>query len=58
MLRLFAQAGGQRLTGDAQKLAFTKLLPHDVAAHVTLHMDLPQHRSYEALKTFTGKHVN
>ena len=38
-------------------LPFTKLLPHDVAAHVTLHMDLPQYRTYEALKTFTDKYV-
>ena len=56
-LRLFAQAGGQKLSGEAQKLAFTKLLPHDVAAHVTLHMDLPQYRTYEALKIFTDKYV-
>ena len=40
-LRLFKEAGGQRPTGDAERLAFTKLLPPDVASHVTLHMDLP-----------------
>ena len=38
-LRLFVQAGGQKLSGDAQRLPFTKLLPHDLAAHVTLHME-------------------
>ena len=32
-LRLFARAGGQKLIVDAQKLAFTKLLPHDVFRH-------------------------
>ena len=42
-MRLFVQAGGQKLSGDAQILAFTKLLPHDVAAHVTLHMGLLQY---------------
>ena len=41
-LRLFKEAAGQRPTGNAQRLAFTKFLPADVAAHVTLHMDLPQ----------------
>ena len=41
-LRLFTTAGGQPPTGDAQWIAFTKLLPPDVAAHVSLHMDLPE----------------
>ena len=40
-LRLFKEAGGQRPTGDARSPAFMKLLPADVGAHVTLHMDLP-----------------
>ena len=33
--RLFKEAGGEKPTGDAERLAFTKLLLPDVAAHVT-----------------------
>ena len=56
-LRLFETDGGQPSTGDAQRPAFTKLLPPDVAAHVTLHMDLPEYREFDALKRFTDKYV-
>ena len=40
-LRLFTTAGWVAPTGDAERLAFVKLLPPDVAAHVMLHMDMP-----------------
>jgi hypothetical protein len=56
-LTLFKEAGGQPPTGDAQRLAFTKLLPHDVAAHVTLHMNLPQYRDFHELRKFTDNYV-
>ena len=55
--RLFKEAGGPRPVGDAAKVAFTKLLPPDAAAHVMLHMDLPQYQSFEALRKFTDKYV-
>ena len=52
------QGGWRKLSdGDAQRLAFTKLLPPDVAAHVTLHMDIPQYQSFEELRKFTDKSV-
>ena len=56
-LRMLKEAGGQRPVADAEKLAFTKLLPADVAARVTLHMDLPQYRDLEELRKFTDKYV-
>ena len=56
-MRLFKTAGGQLPTGDAQRLAFTKLLPPDVAAHATLHMDFTQYREVDALKRFADKYV-
>ena len=56
-LRLFKEAGGEKPTGDAERLAFTKPLPPDVAAHVTLHMDLPQFKNFEELRKFTDKYV-
>ncbi len=55
--RLFKEAGGELPTGDAQRLAFTKLLPPDVAAQVTLHMDLPQYKEFGELRKFTDKYV-
>ena len=54
-LRLFKTAGGQPPTGDARRLAFTRLLPHVFAAHVTLHMGLPEYREFDALKRFADK---
>ena len=56
-LRLFKEAGGQRPSGDAERLAFTEILPPDVAARVTLHMDLPQYGNFEELRKFTDKYV-
>ena len=52
-MRLFKEAGGQRPTGDAERLAFTKILPPDVAAHVTLHMDFPQYQNFKELRKLT-----
>ena len=54
---LLKEVGGTCPTGDAPRLAFTKLLPPDVAAHVTLHMDFPQCQRFEELRTFTDKYV-
>ena len=56
-LRLFKQAGGAPPTGDAQRLAFTKLLPPDVAAHVTLHMDRSEFTNFDVLRSFADKYV-
>ena len=56
-LRLFTPAGGAAPTGDAERLAFVKLLPPDVAAHVTLHLDLPAYREFSALKKSASKYV-
>ena len=41
-LRLFATAGGVVPTGDAERLAFVKLLPQDVAAFVMFLLDMPE----------------
>ena len=57
-LWLSTEAGGQRPTDDAERVAFTKILPPDVAAHVTLHMDLPQYQNFEELRTSTNTYVN
>ena len=56
-LRLFTTAGGAAPTGDAERLAFVELLPPDVAAHVTLHLDLPAYQEFSALKKFASKYV-
>ena len=55
-LKLFTKAGGVAPTGDAERLAFVKLLPPDVAAHVTLHIDLRAYREFSALKKFASKY--
>ena len=33
------------------------MLPPDVSAHVTMHMELPQYATYGALKAFALKYV-
>ena len=56
-LRLFTTAGGAAPVGDAERLAFVKLSPSDVAAHVPVHMDLPAYPDLGALKKFASKYV-
>ena len=54
-LRLFASARGTPFAGDARRLAFTEILPANVSAYVTMHMD--QYAAFVALKKFTVQHV-
>ena len=55
--RLFTTAGGVAPTGGAERLAFVKLLPPDVAAHDKLHIDLPAYREFSVLKKLGSKYV-
>ena len=41
-LRLFHAAGSSPLSSDRKHLAFVCVLPPDVSAHVTMHMEFPQ----------------
>ena len=54
-VRLFTAAGGHAPEGDAKRLAFIKILPPSVAAHVTLHDEIFQ--DFEKLKRFAIKYV-
>ena len=54
-VRLFTAAGGTAPEGDAKRLAFIKILPPAVAAHVTLHDEIFQ--DFEKLKRFAIKYV-
>ena len=38
-------------------MAFTKLLPPDFAAHVSLHMGLPEYQNFLELRKLTDKYV-
>ena len=54
-IRLFTAAGGKAPEGDAQRIAFIKLLPPAVAAHVTLYSDgFPD---YAPLKRFALRYI-
>ena len=54
-IRLFTAAGGKAPEGDAQRIAFIKLLPPSVAAHVTLYSDgFPD---YAPLKRFALRYI-
>ena len=44
-------------TGDAERLAVVKLPPPDVAAHVTLHIDLTVYWEFSALTKIASKYV-
>ena len=56
-VRLFTTAEDDAPTGDRQTLVFVKLLPLNVAAYVTLHLDLPEYREISALKKFSSKYI-
>ena len=54
-IRLFKAAGGRDPEGDAKRIAFIKLLPPDVRAHVTLPQDMRQYQDFTELKRFALK---
>ena len=54
-IRLFTAAGGEAPRGDAQRIAFIKLLPPSVAAHVTLYSD--NFTEFGPLKRFALKYI-
>ena len=54
-IRLSKAAGGQEPEGDAKRIAFVKLLPPDVRAHVTLHQDMPMYQGFTELKRFAAQ---
>ena len=54
---MFKAAGGRELEGDAKSIAFIKLLPPDVRAHVTLHQDMPQYQDFDELKRLALKYI-
>ena len=56
-IRLFTAAGGKAPEGDAQRIAFIKLLPPSVAAHVTLYADNQEFSEYTALKRFALRYI-
>ena len=56
-IRLFKSAGGREPDGDAKRIAFIKLHPPDVRAHVTLHQDMPQYQDFVELKRFALKYI-
>ena len=49
--------GDHQLEGQAQKLAFLEMLPGQIAAHVTMHMELDAYDTYDNLVRFTHKYV-
>ena len=56
-LRLFSAAGGVPPSSEQKRLSFVAMLPPDVSAHVTMHLELPQYATYGALKAFALKYV-
>ena len=56
-LRLFSAAGGAVPSSDQKRLSFIAMLPPDVSAHVTMHMELPQYAAYGAFRAFALKYV-
>ena len=56
-IRLYTEAGGEKPTGEPERMAFIRLLPPDVAAHVLLHQALPQYATFDNLKRFTEQYV-
>ena len=56
-LLLFKAAGRSEPEPGAKRLAFVGILPPDVAAHVSMHLDEPAYSIYATLKAFSMKYV-
>ena len=52
-IRLFREAGGQPPPDHQRRSTLIQMLPIDISAYVTMHMDLPAHSSYNTLNKFT-----
>ena len=55
--RLYKAAGGDEITEAQKRLTFIQMLPRDVCAYVTMHIDLPEYTKFAHLKKFALKYV-
>ena len=54
---LYTESGGVLPEESQERLAFIEMLPADINVYITMHMDLEDHRTLQALKRFTLKYV-
>ena len=55
--RLYTASGGVLPEESQERLAFIEMLPADINVYITMHMDLEEHKTLQALKRFTLKYV-
>ena len=56
-IRLLREAGGQLPPDHQLRLTLIHVLPIDISAYVTMHLELPKYATYESLKRFVLKYV-
>ena len=56
-IRLYKKAGGAEPTDADRRLTLLQILPAEIAAHATMHMDSPEHDTYLKLKKYVIKYV-
>ena len=56
-LRLFSKAGGIPVPDEQKIITLMRMLPVEVGAYVSMHWELPEYRTFTALKKFTFKYV-
>ena len=54
---LFRAAGGQPPPDHQRRLTLVQMLPIDISAYATMHMDVPAHSSYDILKKSMIKYI-
>ena len=55
--RLYKAAGGDDISEQQKRLTFIQMLPRDVCAYVTMHIELPEYHKFADLKRFALKYV-
>ena len=55
--RLFAEADGPAQDEQSRRISLVSMLPKEVNAHISMHWDLPEYRTYTSLKKYIIKYV-
>ena len=56
-IRLFKKAGGQEPPDEQKRITLVRMLPMEIAAHVSLHWELAEYNAFKKLRDFTFKYV-
>ena len=56
-IRLFKKAGGVEPPESQKRITLIRMLPMDIGAYVTMHWELPEYKTFDALLKFVNKYI-